>query len=324
MGWNVVTLKYGRKLEAAFAQPGGEHLRHWIDDCPNTLYSALTFQGGAAWREALLTRPRPHPRHPRASSTRTTTTACAALMTNLGGHDMETVLEAFAGRRRRPADLLHRLYHQGHRPALRRPQGQPLRPDDAEQMAGFSRRMGIADGAGVGPLRRPRRRRAAELQAFLDSGAVPRRAGAPPHRGAASIADSCRAAARPADAKSTTQAAFGEILADDRGRGRRAARRPHRHHLARRHRLDQSRRLGEPARRLRPHTEATTSSATPRSPRRSAGACRRRASTSSSASPRTTCSCCWRRSACRTRCSARGCCRSARSTIPSSTAASMR
>ena len=54
MGWNVVTLKYGRKLEAAFARQGGEALRAWIDDCPNSLYSALTFQGGAAWRAALL------------------------------------------------------------------------------------------------------------------------------------------------------------------------------------------------------------------------------------------------------------------------------
>jgi pyruvate dehydrogenase E1 component len=54
MGWNVVTLKYGRKLQAAFARPGGEALRRWIDDCPNSLYAALTFQGGAAWRAALL------------------------------------------------------------------------------------------------------------------------------------------------------------------------------------------------------------------------------------------------------------------------------
>ncbi|HEY0266760.1 MAG TPA: hypothetical protein VGC16_08415, partial [Rhizomicrobium sp.] len=54
MGWNVVTLKYGRKLEAAFAQDGGAALRDWIDDCPNSLYAALTFQGGAAWRQVLL------------------------------------------------------------------------------------------------------------------------------------------------------------------------------------------------------------------------------------------------------------------------------
>src|SRR5881398_3835863 len=32
-GWRVVTLKYGRLLQAAFARPDGEHLREWIDDC---------------------------------------------------------------------------------------------------------------------------------------------------------------------------------------------------------------------------------------------------------------------------------------------------
>ena len=32
MGWNVVRIKHGRLQEAAFAQPGGEALRAWIDD----------------------------------------------------------------------------------------------------------------------------------------------------------------------------------------------------------------------------------------------------------------------------------------------------
>ena len=53
MGWRVVTLKYGKLLERAFAQPGGEPLRNWIDTCPNSLYAALTYKGGAAWREHL-------------------------------------------------------------------------------------------------------------------------------------------------------------------------------------------------------------------------------------------------------------------------------
>ena len=52
-GWQVLTLKYGKKLEAAFAEPGGDALQHWIDSCPNSLYSALTFQGGDAWRAQL-------------------------------------------------------------------------------------------------------------------------------------------------------------------------------------------------------------------------------------------------------------------------------
>src|SRR3546814_1422061 len=54
MGWEVVTIKYGHLLETAFKEPGGERLRGWIDSCPNQLYSALTFQGGAAWRKRLL------------------------------------------------------------------------------------------------------------------------------------------------------------------------------------------------------------------------------------------------------------------------------
>ena len=55
MGWNVVTIKYGRKLEAAFAREGGEaSARAGSTTAPTRLYSALTFQGGAAWRQALL------------------------------------------------------------------------------------------------------------------------------------------------------------------------------------------------------------------------------------------------------------------------------
>ena len=48
VGWRVVTIKYGKKLQAAFARPGGEALRDWIDRCPNDLYAALCFKGGAA------------------------------------------------------------------------------------------------------------------------------------------------------------------------------------------------------------------------------------------------------------------------------------
>ena len=95
--------------------------------------------------------------------------------------------------------------------------------------------------------------------------------------------------------KLSTQAAFGEILAEiGRGQGElTATRRAHRHHQPGRDGLDQSRPLGEPPRHLRPAHEATTCSATPSWRARSAGACRRRASTSSSASPSRTCSCCW-------------------------------
>ncbi len=94
MGWNVVTLKYGRRLEAAFARPEGEALRRWIDDCPNSLYAALTFQGGGAFRHALLAELGRVP-GVRAIIDPLTDDELAALMTNLGGHDIETLTEAF-------------------------------------------------------------------------------------------------------------------------------------------------------------------------------------------------------------------------------------
>ncbi len=94
VGWRVITLKYGKKLEAAFAQADGEHLRQWIDECPNSLYSALVYKGGSAWREALQRDLNSHPGIRRILETHDDA-ELAALMTNLAGHDLECVLEAF-------------------------------------------------------------------------------------------------------------------------------------------------------------------------------------------------------------------------------------
>jgi pyruvate dehydrogenase E1 component len=93
MGWNVVRIKHGRVQEAAFARPGGQALRHWIDDCPNSLYAALTFQGGEAWRAALIADLGREPAL-RAIIDPLTDDELGHLMTNLGGHDIEAILEA--------------------------------------------------------------------------------------------------------------------------------------------------------------------------------------------------------------------------------------
>jgi pyruvate dehydrogenase E1 component len=92
MGWNVVTMKYGHLLQTAFAREGGEELRHWIDDCPNSLYSALTFQGGAAWRQALLA-DLGRSCALRALVDPLSDDVLAALMTNLGGHDIDYLID---------------------------------------------------------------------------------------------------------------------------------------------------------------------------------------------------------------------------------------
>src|SRR5882762_1131239 len=92
-GWRVVTLKYGRLLEAAFTRLDGHHLREWIDACPNSLYSALVYKGGAGWREHLH---RDLNRYPgiRAILDSHDDAALHQLMTNLAGHDMASVLAA--------------------------------------------------------------------------------------------------------------------------------------------------------------------------------------------------------------------------------------
>ena len=93
-GWQVVTLKYGSLLEAAFREPGGERLKEWIDRCPNQLYSALTFQGGAAWRRRL-TDELGDQGPVFALLARRSDAELARLMTNLGGHDLPNLLAAF-------------------------------------------------------------------------------------------------------------------------------------------------------------------------------------------------------------------------------------
>ena len=94
LGWKVVLIKYGKLLQRAFAEPGGQRLKEWIDDCPNMLYSALVFQGGAAWRRQLEQDLAIHP-DTLAIVRRHDDGALAKLMTNLGGHDLEAIVEAF-------------------------------------------------------------------------------------------------------------------------------------------------------------------------------------------------------------------------------------
>ncbi|MBI3992148.1 MAG: transketolase [Candidatus Lambdaproteobacteria bacterium] len=96
MGWNVVMLKFGKLQQAVFSQEDGEALRDWIVDCPNSLYSALTFKGGPAWR-AHLGKDLGHLKGIRRILESHDDTALHRLMTNLAGHDMSAVLDAFNG-----------------------------------------------------------------------------------------------------------------------------------------------------------------------------------------------------------------------------------
>ncbi len=69
-------------------------MRDWIDACPNSLYSVLTFQGGVAWRARLTQDIGGAPDVTRLLARRSDA-ELAALMENLGVHCLASLIEAF-------------------------------------------------------------------------------------------------------------------------------------------------------------------------------------------------------------------------------------
>ncbi len=94
-GWDVVRVKYGALQRAAFEEPGGARLRDWIDACSNQDYAALTFMGGAIWRQRLMD-DLGDQGDVTALIDRRSDEELAALMENLGGNCVTTMAETFA------------------------------------------------------------------------------------------------------------------------------------------------------------------------------------------------------------------------------------
>ncbi|MER9384170.1 1-deoxy-D-xylulose-5-phosphate synthase N-terminal domain-containing protein [Mesorhizobium sp. M0435] len=207
-GWDVVILKYGSLLEACFTEPGGEALKAWIDACPNQLYSALTYQGGSAWRKRLIADIGDKPGLASLLERRSDA-ELAALMTNLGGHDLPGLIEAFGTARRndRPTCFIaytikgfglplagHKDNHAG---LMTKDQMAVLR---ASMSVGDGREWDAFEGLAVGDL---------ELQGFLD--AVPFAAKGQRRRHAQRIVIPGRLVAE-AKGSVSTQVGFGRIL----------------------------------------------------------------------------------------------------------------
>ena len=94
-GWRVIDAKYGKRLEAAFAEPKGELLRQAIDDMPNEVYQRLLRVEPAGLRE-WLPRSSPFPADLARFISRWNDDELQELFRNLGGHDFATLREAFA------------------------------------------------------------------------------------------------------------------------------------------------------------------------------------------------------------------------------------
>jgi pyruvate dehydrogenase E1 component len=211
--WKVVTLKYGKRMMAAFEKPGGKVLKRWIRDCPNDVYSALTFQGGQHWR-AQLTADIGDQDGVGELLASYDDDALQDLMTNLGGHCLETILEAFASITDDKPVCFIAYTIKGHGLPLAGHKDNHAGIMNAEQVACLRQRFDIAEGdewlpfAGLNS-------RPDELSRFL--GAVPFNAlnaneqKASRRKSAARVALPARLPL-PDRAKMSTQEAFAKIL----------------------------------------------------------------------------------------------------------------
>lgn len=92
-GWQVLETKYGQKLQAMFARPGGEVLRRRIDDMSNEEYQNLLRLDGPTLRAKLVRGP-----DEKALATllaNVSDSQLPDLIGNLGGHDLNELIKAF-------------------------------------------------------------------------------------------------------------------------------------------------------------------------------------------------------------------------------------
>lgn len=208
-GWRVETLKHGRTQRDVFARPGGQAIADWIDACPNAEFAALTYQGGAAWRARLVADLGGHA-DTLALIAALDDAGLAALMTNLGGHCIETLLDAFA----RCDDDKPTLFiaytvkgfglpfagHKDNHSGLMNP----------TQMEQFRASLGIVEGMEWAPYGGLGDNAAASARAEVEESALARARAVP---AAAPVPVPARLPV-PDGAELSTQAAFGRILLD--------------------------------------------------------------------------------------------------------------
>ena len=208
-GWRVVTLKYGKLQQAAFARPGGKTLQQWIDSCPNADFAALTYQGGAAWRERLMIDIGGKPNVQKLLGS-FDDDALAALMTNLGGHCIETIVDAFDGAQDERPTLFIAYTVKGKGLPLAGHKDNHSGMMNAGQIHQFRNSIGVPEGeewdkwGGLGD------NVAATLQAFVDESPIARKW----RENSGDAVPVPAALPVPEGAEQSTQAAFGRVLLD--------------------------------------------------------------------------------------------------------------
>ena len=208
-GWRVITLKHGKRQREIFARPGGAAIEDWIDNCPNAEFAVLTYLGGGAWRERL-TRDLGAAPQTAALLADLSDDALAALMTNLGGHCSETLIEAFDSAQDERPTLFIAYTVKGYGLPLAGHKDNHSGMMNAAQIDSLRETLGIAPGdewepwGGLGDNAR------AALQDFVAGSALARGQAEP----SAPLVTLPACLPAPDGAEQSTQAAFGRILND--------------------------------------------------------------------------------------------------------------
>ena len=204
-GWRVVELKYGRKLAAAMSRDSA--VKGWFDSLPNADLSALHYQGGGAIRARLEA---DLGNKAGAFLKANDDAALQSLFSDLGGHCMESLVEAFDEAARDDVPTLfiawtikgHGLPFAGHKDnhsGLMNP----------TQMAAFRDQMGVREGHEWEPLEGLGNNARTGVEALIDRCRIAREKRAR-HFDSVPIP----AIPAPRGGEQSTQAAFGRILLD--------------------------------------------------------------------------------------------------------------
>jgi pyruvate dehydrogenase E1 component len=203
-GWRVVELRYGKRLQATLdARP---KLKSWFESLGNAELSALHYQGGSAWRARI---DQELGNHASAFLVENDDAALAALFADLGGHCMESLVDAFAAADDDVPTLFVAWTIKGYGLPFAGHKDNHAGLMNPTQMAAVREAMGVAEGRewepleGIGGNARP------AVEAVLERTRIAR-----DKRPRAFGKVGIPAIAAPAGGEQSTQAAFGRILLD--------------------------------------------------------------------------------------------------------------
>ena len=201
-GWRVVELRYGKKLRAALEPNPG--LKSWFEKLPNADLSALHYQGGAAWRSRI----EKEVGKPAAAFLKAyDDDALATLFTDLGGHCMESLIEAFNAAQDDVPTLFIAWTIKGHGLPFAGHKDNHAGLMNPTQMATWREAMGVTEGREWEPLESIGDNARPGVEALLDRSRIARE-----KRDRSFGKIEVPAIPAPVGDEQSTQAAFGRIL----------------------------------------------------------------------------------------------------------------